>query len=122
MKARMLNQRGIQAFREYLEALKGDLTLRPPVALLTDAVTSEALPKYNAEVEYRLFASRYDAASYLDSQLTGLHDLSYNQGFWAWLALFYFDELSPIENGIRFVGAEARYIPGAASWRYYRHL
>jgi hypothetical protein len=29
---------------------------------------------------------------------------------------------APLENGKRFVGEEARYIPGAASWRYYRHL
>jgi hypothetical protein len=121
VRARILNQNGIQRLREYLEILKEAPETRPPVHVLTDPQTSEDLP-YDIAVEYRVFVHRYDAACYFAKQLGGLRELNHSEGFWAWLALFYFDELAPLENGVRFVGEEARYIPGASSLRYYRHL
>ena len=121
MKARKLNQNGLQRFREYFDVLKVAPETPPPINILSDPQTSEDLP-YEIEVEYRLFVNRYDAACYLAKQLGGLRELNHDEGFWAWLALFYFDEVAPLENGTRFVGEEARYIPGAASFRYYRQL
>lgn len=107
----ILNDKGVQEFRGYLEALRSDASLPPPLVLLDDPTTTTDVGQA-VQIEAKTFATRYDAASYLDSKLGGLRELNYSPELWSWLALFYFDQVCPVAN----------YIPGMASWRYYRHL
>ena len=54
----------------------------------------------------------------------GFSDVDRDIGLWAWLTLFYFDEICPRGRGSeRSPGERARYIPEATNFRrYYRHL
>ena len=98
MNLRRLNQLGIDRFTEFLDSLSGDTPLPYPLALLEDSeATEEVSPAI--EIERRAFGSRFAAAEYLfnlfkDSDLT---DIERDRGLWAWLSLFYFDELCPAD-------------------------
>jgi len=87
-------------------------------------LTDEICPPI--EVEHLTFGSRYAAAEYLAAVLrsSNLTDIELDRGLWAWLSLFYFDELCPADlKGRRKPGERARWIPvTGVSWRYYRHL
>jgi hypothetical protein len=78
------------------------------------------------DVQPTAFASRFELAKYLDSKLTdsGLKKLERDIALWAWLTLFYFDQLCPVDkDGRRARGEQARYIPAVEDYRkYYRHL
>jgi len=119
---RILNKEGIKSFSEFLNGLRTGEKPSPPVDLLDGGEYSESL-HVQVEVDNCNFASRLEAAEYLTTKFGGLRDVHYNAGLWAWLTLFYFDQVCPPnEIGDRNVGEEARYIPGSGSWRYYRHL
>lgn len=125
MNIRRLNDQGIERFTAFLYSLTGDAPMPYPSALLTDPnATEEIQPAI--EIEQRTFGSRYAAAEYLynrfkDSRLTNIER---DRGLWAWLSLFYFDELCPANvKGECKPGQIARWIPETGvSWRYYRHL
>jgi hypothetical protein len=125
MKLRRLNKTGIDLFAAYLDALEDDPTRIPPNSLLEDATTSELIAP-TVEVETRRFGSRFNAAEYLDGIFSkaGLSDVDRDIGLWAWLTLFYFDEICPRgRGGERSPGERARYVPEAENFRrYYRHL
>jgi len=124
MKLRKLNADGIRAFSEYLNLLETEPTRSMPINILSDPRTSEAFVK-SVDVEKRAFGSRFGAAKYLHEKLghLGIADVDRDTGLWAWLALFYFDELCPADRGgARAPGERARYIPDASFQRYYRHL
>jgi hypothetical protein len=122
MLVRVLNDAGVQKFREYLTNLSAGGTGAPPREILGDALTSAAFHS-PVEIEDRTFGSRLEAAKYLVGRLTGKGDVDYNSGLWSWLALFYFDQICPpADDGRRQVREEAKYIPGTTAWRYYRHL
>jgi hypothetical protein len=78
------------------------------------------------EVQKKTFGSRYAAAEHLDSALNeaGVADADRDVGLWAWLTLFYFDELCPKDKaGHRFLRERPAYIPEPQNFqRYYRHL
>src|SRR5262249_52817530 len=80
----------------------------------------------NIEVEERSFHSRMEVARYLDGLLgkADLEEVERDAGLWAWLTLFYFDQVCPEgKGGARGVGDEARYIPAVQNFqRFYRHL
>jgi hypothetical protein len=117
----ILNEKGLKIFREFLNQLRVGEKPSAPLEILDDPEYSQSLR--NVEVDNRSFTSRLEAAEYLTNKLGGLTNVNYNAGLWAWLALFYFDQVCPSnETGNRNVGEEARYIPGSVSWRYYRHL
>lgn len=96
-----------------------------PSALLTDTVATKEIQPFIA-IEQRIFDSRYTAAEYLYNLFkdSALSDIERDRGLWAWLSLFYFDELCPTNTkGERKPGQIARWIPETGvSWRYYRHL
>ena len=73
-----------------------------------------------------MFGRRFAAAEYLFNLFkdSGLSDIERDRGLWAWLSLFYFDELCPPDaRRRRKPGERARWIPETSvSWRYYRHL
>ena len=122
---RRLKAVGIARFEEFLNSLRTATPQARPVEVLDQDDTSEALDVV-IEVEARTFGSRLEAARYLDSKLSesGLKNLDRDSGLWAWLTLFYFEEICPADAaGHRSAGEVARYLPQPHNYqRYYRHL
>lgn len=122
---RMLTTNGINAFREYLESLRGASSAPPiPHGLLNDPEMSEGFDQ-QIEIEQRTFGSRLSASKYIDEVFTssGVDGIENIPGVWAWLSLFYFEELCPkSKGGIRDPKKFARLLPEAHAFRYYRHL
>ena len=124
MNVRRLNDQGIERFTAFLDSLSGDAPMPYPSALLTDPDgTVEIQP--TIEVEQRAFGSRYAAAEYLYNVFkdSGLTNIERDPGLWAWLSLFYFEQLCPPNaRGERKPGEGARWILNTSGRRYYRHL
>jgi hypothetical protein len=124
MRLRRLTPQGIAQFSEYLDLLENESIRLVPTHLLEDAVCSEQFGAAT-EIQKKTFGSRYAAAEYLDSLLcnTGVTDLDRDVGLWAWLTLFYFDEVCPKDKtGGRSPKERARYMPEPENHqRYYRH-
>lgn len=121
---RVLNDRGLQDFRKYLAEIREGSTGPPPFHLLTHPRCSEAMADGLA-VEGRIFQDRLDAARYLYGIFQRLPHSQVNQnvGLWSWLALYYFDQVSPSDPmGKRTPGQDSRHILDLDSRRYYRHL
>lgn len=125
MNLRRLTPLGVEQFQEYLSQLRGDAKLAPPVHLLENDQASE--PVADVEVEQQTFETRLAAAKYLDqlfarAQLT---QVDQNIGLWAWLTLFFFDQVCPAtSDGTRKLLKETfRYIPARDNYqKYYRHF
>lgn len=125
MRLHRFTDTGVQRFELYLDNLKVDPSAAPPVDLLTDVDCSLPVAP-NVEVAVREFGSRMDLAKYLDgilTQVTGC-DVQRDAGLWAWLTLFFFDQVCPGDgHGRRKVGQRARYVPAFSDYqKYYRHL
>ena len=88
MKLHRLNDEGIKRFGQFLDALLVDGALAVPTDLLTNAACSVPVPP-DPEVQARQFASRMEAARYLDGVLSGVTgcDVERDAGLWAWLSL-----------------------------------
>jgi hypothetical protein len=77
------------------------------------------------EVESRLFKSRLECSMYLRKQFEEgkFEPGDADAGLWAWLSVFYFDQLCPPGPAGRIhPGEESRWIPSPRWDRYYRHL
>jgi hypothetical protein len=123
MNLRKFDENGIQKFSEFLVGLGSDPTISVPTALLADqAVSIELHPTVN--IEQRNFANRFECAQYMDEILTGVSSQDFRDaGLWAWMSLFYFDQVCPSKNGKRAPGERARHIPQMSNFqRFYRHL
>lgn len=125
MRVRRLSQNGVDMFRGYLESLTTDDSAPYPAELLDDDEdASEIMPA--VEVEARTFNSRIEAAEYLDEKFSSasMQGIEGDIGVWAWLALFYFDQLCAKDrDGDLRPGEIARWIPEIDNYRkYYRHL
>ena len=68
--AARLTPEGIAQFAAYLTNLKAEPILPPPLHLLTEQGGSEPTD-VEVDIEDITFATRFDAASYLDGKLTG---------------------------------------------------
>jgi hypothetical protein len=125
MKMRRLNAQGIERLSLFLDSLTTSTPEAPPYEILSDAARSEPL-SVDIEVEKRNFASRLEAAQYLDEKLADgeARGIDKDPGVWAWLALLFFDSLCPPgRDGKRKPGERARWISEARNFRrYYRHL
>jgi len=125
MRVARLNEKGLTTFAGWLESLKAGGSLKVPTAMLNDPSCTEPM-NVDVNVQPRVFASRFDAAEYLHTRFTsaGLNEIERDGGLWAWLSLYYFDEVCPLgKGGLRKPGALARHIPELANFqRYYRHL
>lgn len=125
MKLHRFTDEGISRFGQFLDALSADAALALPAGLLTDSACAVPVPP-GPEVDRRQFASRMDAARYLDRILSDVSgcDVERDAGLWAWLSLFYFDQICPTDgHGRRKVREQARYIPAVTNYlKYYRHL
>jgi hypothetical protein len=123
MNLRRLNKQGIEYFANFLDSVTGDTPLPYPSALLTDPETTEEV-KPIIEIELRTFGSRYAAAEYLYDLFknSDLRDIERDLGLWAWLSLFYFDELCPMDaKGQRKPGRRERWLLVPTSRRFYLH-
>ncbi|HBB86664.1 MAG TPA: hypothetical protein DC047_03505 [Blastocatellia bacterium] len=119
------NKLGLERFNDFLDSLTGEEPLPVPSPILEDPHTTEDLP--NAiEIKMQTFASRLEAARYLYDLLadSGIPELDRDRGIWAWLSLYFFDQLCPVDkSGKRKPGDRARWIPATSNFRkYYRHL
>ena len=121
---RRLNENGVMALNSFLDRAENDSDILPPKTLLESDETSEQLP-IEIDIESRRFSNRFEAAEYLHT-LFAPHELpgmERDVGLWAWLALFFSDQLFSLRKGKRVPGARARWILEPANWRrYYRHL
>ncbi|MEM9056795.1 MAG: hypothetical protein AAGD86_04920 [Pseudomonadota bacterium] len=121
---RALNVSGVERFSAYLAALKEDSAARPPIELLADPGATRELP-IDAELAPQPFASRLEFAKTVATALSALppDEADGDVGLWAWLALFYFDQLAPPDaEGKRRAGVAYRYVPDF-DFRYrHRHL
>jgi hypothetical protein len=112
MDIRQLTDRGLVAFRSYLDGLRAGSQAPPPATLLTEAGMSQRMPG-GGQVEALGFQSRLEAARYLHEALAEVaSDAIENEvGMWGWLSLFYFDQVCPPDPA-------GRRRPG----RGYRHI
>jgi hypothetical protein len=118
---RKLNRKGIAAFREYLASIRAGAEFQPSPALLyVDDFSIPVRPRI--EVEPRVLKTKLGAAKYLTALLEPLEgpSLSADDELWSWLALFFFDQLSPVRGGKRRPREDYHYIP--SSRRPQRHL
>ncbi|HET8797773.1 MAG TPA: hypothetical protein VFO89_08800 [Thermoanaerobaculia bacterium] len=121
-KLRALNRRGIDEFRGFLQQIREGAEFRanPAILFLDDYTTRLGR---TIEIAPRKFANKFDAARYLTSLLRDLPGWSEDEGLWSWLALFYFDQLSPLgANGQRRPREDYHYIPENEGWHRDRHL
>lgn len=119
-----LNAEGIARFDAYLEALRGGSRADPPRELLDDPQCTSELST-QARVDMKPFASRWGMAQHLAERLAGVpaDEVEENAGLWAWLSLFYFDQVCPRQpDGARKPGRDYRHIPDFAFMYRYRHL
>ena len=127
MRLRRLNEKGIEEFGAFLDALSVNPILAPPTEILEDPAKSANFPT-KVEVENRSFANRFDAAKYLYEKFieAGVSDTDLDRGVWAWLTLFWFDTLRPPagKKVKKWPGERARWIPPEShDWKkFYRHL
>jgi hypothetical protein len=125
MKLHRFNDEGVNRFGQFLDALSADPAFAVPSGLLTDPAYVVPVPQ-GPEVQAQQFATRMDTACYLDNILSNIVgcDIDRDAGLWAWLSLFYFDQVCPVDgHGHRKVGERARYVPAVTNYqKYYRHL
>ena len=121
---RRLNNEGLRAFSRFLDQAKTDPDVEAPKSLLMSADTSELLP-VEIEIESRDFATRFEAAKYLNDLFAPAPppNLERDVGLWGWLAIFYFEQLCTYKRGKRLLGERSRFLLAHDdSRRYYRHL
>jgi hypothetical protein len=132
-KLRTLNERGIKEFRGYLQQIRDGAEFRAsPAILYLDDYSAPIAPRTSREersrsieIGPRPFANKYDAGQYLAQLLTDLPAATASDpGLWSWLALYYFDQLSPVDaEGNRRPREDYHYIPSDESgWLRDRHL
>lgn len=125
MRLRRLNPRGIEKLSAYLDSLKTESPEPHPEWLLEDPEHTEPAGS-SPEVDRRQFANRLEAGAYLYEVLTAndVPGSETDQGLWAWLALFYFEQLCPPDRSGRVhPGERARWIPDFGNFRRrYQHL
>ncbi|MFZ5906353.1 MAG: hypothetical protein ACOYVJ_02945 [Nitrospirota bacterium] len=121
---RILNEQGINKFRDYLSSLREGSSEKPPYELLDDAWCSAKIPG-DIECEKRGFINKMEAAKYLYERIRLLPyaQVESNIGLWSWLSLYYFDQVCPPnEFGKRLPGRDCRHILDLDFRRYYYHL
>lgn len=111
---RKLNGKGVAAFREYLRGIRAGIEFQSnPALLFVDEYSMPVTPRI--DLASRRFARKLDAAAYLAGVLQPIESpaLPADVALWSWLALFYFDQLSPLgSDGKRRPREDYHYIPG----------
>lgn len=119
---RRLNAKGIEEFRGFLQRIRDGEEFRDSPAILFIDDYSQPLPR-PVEIAQRRFANKFEAAEYLAGILADVPTASDDAGLWSWLALFYFDQVSPVgAEGKRRPREDYHYIPSDEGWHRGRHL
>jgi hypothetical protein len=124
MNLRRLNDTGIQQLIAFLDAVRAGTATQRPTTMLSDPVLSDEVTP-TVDIEERTFGSRFEAAKYFSDKFeaVGLREVHRDRGLWAWLSLYYFEELCPPDRrGTRQPGEQARWVPESRVFRFYRHL
>jgi len=97
---RRLNDEGIDAFQNHNRELAKGAKLSTPSHLLTDPRYSESIDM-DCTVENRAFETRFELGRYLVDVLkeSPSQSIMGDVGFWSWLALYWFDQLCPVQKG-----------------------
>jgi hypothetical protein len=120
---RRLNENGIRQFAAYLQEIRNGAPFHASPAILhVDEFSSPVSPLVH--VEPVSFRNKFEAAKELAERLRPLGTVASDPGLWSWLALYYFDQLSPAgEDGRRRPRQNYHYIPSNESgWYADRHL
>lgn len=120
---RTLNAKGIEEFRGFLQQIRNGAEFRANPAVLYIDDYSPRLP-HAIEVEPRPFATKFEVAEYLARVLADVPGAAADDpGLWSWLALYWFDLLSPVDaDGRRRPREDYHYIPSHSGWHKDRHL
>jgi hypothetical protein len=125
MKLHRFNLDGVNSFATYRARLSLEPNLPPPLQILEDPGLTEIIPG-DVDVPKRHFTTRLEAGRFLNELLdtANIAQPERDRGLWAWLTLFYFDEVCPADgNGNRETQDEARLLPLLDNHqRFYRHL
>lgn len=118
------NEKGLSSVKQHLDELREG----KPGLCLQDMLHDRNLittPYPGIGVEQRVFLSRRDAADYFHECFLGIpsNELRRDAGLWTWLAIFYFDQVCPLNDGERKVRNDYTYIfmPDRSMY-FYRHL
>ncbi len=121
-KLRSLNARGIAQFRDFLQQIRDGAEFHANPSLLFADDTTTPLPR-TIDIKPRPFVNKFAAAEYLTGLLGDLPATMDHVGLWSWLALYYFDQLSPLDAaGRRRPREDYHYIPDDNGWHKERHL
>ena len=126
MKLRQLTAAGIEQILQFIQRLREGSTEGVPHELLNGSESTREIAG-SPEVSHQQFKSRFAFAAWIAEQLDAVGDraVAEDPAFWAWLTVFLFDEVCPVdsETGRRKVRADYRYIPSFGIWKhFYRHL
>jgi len=119
-----LTDSGRKIFAEYLQRIRSGGSESPPRDELSREPYSTAFSSAIQVDESTNFSSRIELGEYLHRtfQKSDRNTLLSNYGIWDWLALLWFDNICPLDQGIRKVRETARYILSRDRSDYYRHL
>lgn len=123
---RKLNAKGVAAFRDHLREIRaGGEFHSNPALLYVDEYSTAITPRI--EIAAKRFARKIDLAVHLAQVLRPIDSpaLTADAGLWSWLALYYFDQISPIgADGKRRPREDYHYIPDDQQRRggHERHL
>lgn len=123
---RRLTPAGVEVFRQFVQRAAAGESAPAPILLLTDPSYSEPAT-FDAVVDKRVFATRYELGVYLVQALASVpvSKLSRDHGLWTWLALYWFDQLAPLraDGTRRLYRPETIILPEKPDYtRYYRHF
>lgn len=121
---RILNDKGIARYRDYLDELRSGSERKPPLELLADPWCSARVP-LEVSIEAKAFQNKLAIGKYLNEVLRLLpHSQTERQvGLWSWLSLFFFDDVCPVNKyGRRAPGPHYRCILDLDFRRFNRHL
>jgi len=129
MHLRIFNAGGIAHLEKYLQSVRsgGRDVLNRRESILNNPDLSDVVRRDSPVfLENNEFANTTQAMQYLHGKLsgiTGVGVIGKNAGLWAWLALFYFNQLCSVnERGECSVGVSARWIPDFQHSRHFHHL
>lgn len=123
MRVRILNERGIAQFRDFLQLCREGQD--PDFANL--AIQPSFSSETGIEISKIPSLKKHEVAAYLFELLKPLghaNTIESQVGLWAWLTLNWIDDLAPKKSdGSREVKSNYRWIPESDNFRnYYRHM
>ncbi len=125
MKIHRLNDAGIEKMAAFLDSLETNNPFPYPSEIIDQPEYAEPVID-GADLSQKVFGSRMEMTDYLykTGRIANLPNIERDRGLWSWLAIYYFEQLCPLdENGKRVPRERARWIPQLDnSFRYYRHL